>query len=271
MSLEGVALQYRESGRELLRGVSLQLRPGTVHAVLGPNGAGKSTLLRLLSGERRPTAGDVRLDGQRLSSLAAAALARRRAVLAQEDQLGFPFLVEEVVALGRLPCARHRPAREREILRQALTATGVLHLWGRRYPTLSGGERRRVQLARVLAQVWEPVDSGPRYLLLDEPTASLDLAHQHRSLAAARSFAQQGNGVGVVLHDPNLALAYADVATLLCCGEVVASGPPAEVLSAANLRRVYGIEARLLEAADWPHPVIATGALSAPPRRPRAC
>ncbi|AXQ29566.1 heme ABC transporter ATP-binding protein [Solimonas sp. K1W22B-7] len=258
MSLRALDAGYDADGRSLLGRAALAATPGEVHAILGPNGAGKSTLLKLLSGELRPARGEVMLDGRPLAQWDLGALARRRAVLPQDEQLGFGFLVEEVVALGRLPCPRHPPAREEHILRQTLEAAGVAPFWGRSYTSLSGGERRRVQLARVLAQVWEPLAEGPRYLLLDEPTASLDLAHQHASLTAARRFARDGNGVAVVLHDPNLALAYADTVSLLADGAVVACGAPAQVLDAPRLRSVFGIEATVLQPAGWPHPVIAT-------------
>src|SRR5262249_41431454 len=120
----------------------------------------------------------------------------RRAVLPQHDSLRFAFTVEEVVALGRLPCARHAPDREAAIVKQALDAADALQLSPRIYPTLSGGERARVQFARVMAQLWEPLpDASPRFLLLDEPTASLDLAHQHACLSMARRFAAGGAGV----------------------------------------------------------------------------
>jgi iron complex transport system ATP-binding protein len=258
VSLRASAAGYDSGGRALLRQASIVIEPGELHAILGPNGAGKSTLLKLLSGELRGTRGELSLDDRPLAQWTAAALARRRAVLPQDEQLGFGFLVEEVVALGRLPCPRHAPAREQALLREALAAAGVATLWGRNYTGLSGGERRRVQLARVLAQVWEPAPEGPRYLLLDEPTASLDLAHQHACLGAARQFAAQGNGVAAVLHDPNLALAHADRVTLIRDGEVAASGRPAEVLQPDTLRSVFGIDAVLLQPPGWPHPVIAT-------------
>ncbi len=258
MSLHAQDAGYDSGGQPLLRQASIQVEPGEVHAILGPNGAGKSTLLKLLSGELRGTRGEVSLDGRPLAQWTPAALARRRAVLPQDEQLGFGFLVEEVVALGRLPCPRHAPAREEVLLREALAAAGVAALWGRRYTALSGGERRRVQLARVLAQVWEALAEGPRYLLLDEPTASLDLAHQHASLGAARQFARQGNGVAVVLHDPNLALAHADRVTLVRDGQVAASGKPAEVLQPDVLRSVFGIDAVMMQPPGWAHPVIAT-------------
>jgi iron complex transport system ATP-binding protein len=258
MTLAATQVSVTVAGRPLLQSVSLALQPGHLHAVLGPNGAGKSTLLRLLAGERSPDQGEVTLAGRPLRDWSAAALARQRAVLPQQDELDFGFRVEEVVALGRLPCPRQAPAQERALQQQVLQATGALHLWGRAYPGLSGGERRRVQLARVLAQVWEPLNTGPRYLLLDEPTASLDLAHQHGCLAAARAFASQGNGVIAILHDPNLALAHADTVSLLHEGRVLASGTPAAVLTPARLREAFGIDAVLLQPEGWAHPWIAT-------------
>jgi iron complex transport system ATP-binding protein len=239
-------LDYRVGAQPLLTGLSLRVEPGQVHALLGPNGAGKSTLLRLLAGDLLPAQGTITLNGRALADWSARERAQQRAVLPQAETLRFAFTVAQVVSLGRLPCARHREARERAIVEEALSAVDASPLAQRRYPSLSGGERQRVQLARVLAQVWEPVDLGPRYLLLDEPTASLDLAHQHRCLRLARNFAAQGLGVLAVLHDPNLALAYADRITLLADGACAAQGTPLEVLTPPMLERVYGVHAELL-------------------------
>lgn len=241
MTLQASHLNYDVDGRALLRDVSLRINAGQVHAVLGPNGSGKSTLLRLLSGDLRPASGSISCAGRAISDWSPGELARLRAVLPQRDQLTFGFTVEEVVRLGRLPCPRHAPAREQQIVLDAMLTAGVDYLRARRYPTLSGGERTRTQFARVLAQIWEPVDLGSRLLMLDEPTANLDLAHQHRCLRVARHFAARQVGVVVVLHDPNLVLAYADTVTLLCCGEIAGQGAPRDVLSADRLARVYGV------------------------------
>ncbi len=249
MSLQAQDLGYRAGARWLLRQVSLTAAAGRVHAVLGPNGAGKSTLLRLLSAELRPTTGTIHCAGRALDDWSAPQLARLRSVLPQRDHLSFGFRVEDVVQLGRLPCLRHAPARERQIVDAAMATAGVSQLHARRYPTLSGGERTRVQLARVLAQIWEPVELGPRMLLLDEPTANLDLAHQHHCLRVARDMARQGVAVIVVLHDPNLVLAYADEVTLLSGGAMLAQGVPTEVLSAERLTRTYGVPVDVLDAA----------------------
>jgi iron complex transport system ATP-binding protein len=256
-------LHYRAGGLDLLHGVSLDVAAGSVHAVLGPNVAGKSTLLRLLSGERTPHAGGVSLNGRGLADWPLPQLARQRAVLPQHHELAFAFSVEEVVRLGRLPATQHGPAHERAIIDAALEITATAYLRERRYTALSGGERARVQLARVLAQIWEPVAPGPRLLLLDEPTASLDLAHQHHCLRIARAFAARDVAVLAVLHDPNLVLDYADSVTLLCCGEVVAQGAPAHALSAERLARVYGVPVEIFDAGGRPWVRVAVGRIEA--------
>lgn len=245
MSLVARSLGYSAGSKRLLQDVSLEIPAGELHAVLGPNGAGKTTLLRLLAGELQPDSGEVWLNGRRLDDWSRQDLARQRAVLPQRESLQFGFTATQVVELGRLPCRRHSPAQEQAIIADALARAGVGHLAPRRYPSLSGGERARVQLARVLAQVWEPVPEGPRALLLDEPTASLDLAHQHLCLRTARERAAEGLAVLAILHDPNLVLAYADRVSLLCCGQLLATGTPSDVLTEARLQQVYGVTVSL--------------------------
>lgn len=242
MSYVAQELSFRAAERTLLDRVSITLAPGQVHAVLGPNGAGKSTLLRLLAGDLEPASGQRVLNGRRLEHWTSVERARQRAVLPQQHGLSFAFTAAQVVELGRLPCVRQSPAREQAIIAAALARTDAAHLAQQPYPTLSGGERSRVQLARVLAQVWEPALQGPQVLLLDEPTASLDLAHQHQCLRLARDCAAQGMAVMVVLHDPNLVLSYADQVSLLCCGQLQAQGTAEEVLTPERLRQVYGLD-----------------------------
>jgi iron complex transport system ATP-binding protein len=239
-------------GRVLLGGISATLRPGRFTAILGPNGAGKSTLLSLLSAQRRPDAGQVLLDGQPLHALAPGALALRRAVMPQEGTVAFDFTVREVAELGRYPHRRQPAADESGIVAQALQATGVAGLAQRIFNTLSGGEKARVHLARTLAQVWAPLPGGAaRWLLLDEPTAALDLAHQHQALRLLRERAHaQGCGVVAVLHDLNLALRYADDVLLLAQGEAISLGPAPEVLTPGRIERLWGIACTQVRGRD---------------------
>ncbi|MDO8774527.1 MAG: heme ABC transporter ATP-binding protein [Burkholderiaceae bacterium] len=248
--LEAVDVVVEVPGKTLLRAASARFAAGQVSAILGPNGAGKSTLMSVLTGQRRPGGGQVRLAGQALAGYSPQDLARVRACVAQETQVAFEFTVREVVALGRYPHRRQPARHEAAIALQAMQATAVDHLADRPLNTLSGGEKARVHLARALTQVWEPVTGiagggSTRWLLLDEPTAALDLQHQHRMLQLARDWArQQGVGVVAVLHDLNLALRYSDRCVVLQSGRLVASGVTAEVLTPACIQRVWGVHAR---------------------------
>jgi iron complex transport system ATP-binding protein len=241
----------RAGHRLLLDRVSLDLSPGEVLAVVGPNGAGKSTLLRLLTGERRPDAGSVTMEGRSLSSWHPAALARRRAVVSQHVALSFPMTAGAVVALGRLPWhATPDAARDRAAVAAALAAAGIAHLAGRSHATLSGGERQRVHLARALAQL--DGAARPAALLLDEPTASLDVRHAAGLLHELRRLAAQGLAVMVVLHDLNEAAFVADRVAILAHGRCVAQGPKAAVLRPGLLAEVYGVPFRQTDGALLP-------------------
>lgn len=251
--LRAERLAVRRGPCTVLQGVDLELRPGEVFGVLGPNGAGKSTLLGALSGELAPAQGRVLLDGRELAAWSGAERAQRLAVLPQSSTLNFAFRVEEVVALGRLPHASGWQ-RDGEIVAAALVAADAVHLAGRSYLALSGGERQRVHLARVLAQLW-PGAAG-QVLLLDEPTAMLDPLHQHTILQAVQALAARGVAVLVILHDLNLAARYCDRLLLLERGRVQALGSPAEVLQAAPLQAVFGLEVLVQRHPERGHPLI---------------
>lgn len=212
--------------------------------MLGPNGAGKTTLLRLLSGEIPPNTGEVRLGGKPLERYRPAELARVRALLPQQRELSFPFSAYEVAFLGRMPHleARAETPQDHAAVQKALEQTDALGLAERLYPSLSGGEKARVDLARVLAQ-------EPAILLLDEPTNHLDPKHQLELLEHCRHLAHSGCLVIAALHDLNLASLFADRLLLMKDGRVMASGTAQELLSPELLERVYGVPFQL-----YPHP-----------------
>jgi iron complex transport system ATP-binding protein len=243
------AVTVRVGAKSLLSDVSLTIGRGELCALVGPNGAGKSTLLHVLAGDRKPTSGEVHVLDRPLAAWPLLDLARVRAVLPQEATLAFPFTVFEVALLGRAPHVRFTESEhDLAVTHRALASVGLTPFEHRLYPTLSGGERQRVQLARALAQLGGLAPGAPRILLLDEPTSSLDPAHQHRTLKLARALAQDGATVLAVLHDLNLAAQYADSVAVLDGGRLRAHGPPAEVLSEDLLGEVFGVPMRVVEA-----------------------
>ncbi|HTM78719.1 MAG TPA: heme ABC transporter ATP-binding protein [Devosia sp.] len=228
------------SGRRILESVDLVAKPGQLTAVIGPNGSGKTTLMKALCRDYAYT-GTITLNGDDLQALRAAEAATLRAVLPQHSALPFPFTVREVVALGLSAGLSGVPAAARKRLpEEALARVDLDGFAGRFYGELSGGEQQRVQLARVLCQVWVPVlDGVPRYLFLDEPVSSLDIRHQLLIMDVARRFADAGGGVIAILHDLNLAAMYADAILALRAGQVAGFGTPSAVLTDALLVEVF--------------------------------
>ena len=251
--LECRTLGYRVGRRWLVSELTLSVEAGEVVAVVGPNGAGKSTVVALLAGDLRPSAGEVRLAGRDLRTYRAPELARLRAVLPQSSILSFAFTARQVVEMGRAPWARNPGADDEQAVTAAMAATEVLPLAARSYPSLSGGEAARVCLARVLAQ-------ATPLLLLDEPTASLDLRHQELAMALARRLAARGTAVVAVLHDLNLAAAHADRVAVLAEGRLAAMGPPAEALTPELLTTVYGHPVGVVTHPRRACPLVLTGA-----------
>ncbi len=224
------------SGRAILSGLSLAASAATLTAIVGPSGSGKSTLLRAMTGEIGYR-GSIRLNGDEVRDLSPGALAQRRAVLPQETRVAFAFTAGEVVALGAPGGARAAPAR----IEALLARVGLAGMAGRLVQSLSGGERQRVHLARVLLQAETPGGAaGPRWLFLDEPVSSLDIAQQLSVMRTARAHADRGGAVVAVMHDLNLSAMFADRIAVLSQGSFVADGPPAEVLTGAMIERVYG-------------------------------
>lgn len=218
---------------EIFRGMDYSAAPGQVAAIVGPNGSGKTTLLRVLTGEIAAT-GSVHLNGHDVAATPPWALAEMRAVLPQATNLSFPFNVVEVVRLG------HSDRHSTDVARHALARVGLSGYETRFYQELSGGEKQRVHLARVLTQIWEPLDNGePRWLFLDEPVSALDIGHQMQVMQIARDFAKAGGGVVAVMHDLNLTAMYADQITVLEGGRILGHGSAQDVMTQDILSKAY--------------------------------
>lgn len=237
-------------GRSIVSRVSLDVFPGEILALVGPNGAGKSTLLSLMSGDLSPTTGSVTLQGKEVGKYKPEEAARLRSVLMQSNTVSFPFTVWEIVEMGRAPWARTpKISEDSEAISEALERADVEHLSHRRFNQLSGGERARVSLARVLAQ-------RTPLVLLDEPTAALDLKHQEDVMATVLALAEAGLAVVVVVHDLSVAAAYAHRVCVVVDGELDAVGSPGDVITAERVSRVYGVDVDIENVGRPPRPII---------------
>lgn len=247
-------IKFDVRGREILKDISVQIKPGCFTAIVGPNGAGKSTLLRILSNELQPSFGTVTLNGNSLLSYHARALSQVRSVLPQHTQVQFAFTVSQIVQLGR----QHHPSSRSEsaaVIEEVMELTNVKRYKDRVYLTLSGGERQRVQLARVLAQVWEQT-VFPRYLLLDEPTSSLDIAQQDVIFSLARAACQRNIGVLAIIHDLNQAVQFADEMLFLRQGRAVAYGETGAVFTQTAIEETFDCAVNLYHLDDREHPLM---------------
>ena len=245
--LHANAVSFEYGAHAVLRDVSIAVPPGGLVGVLGPNGSGKTTLLRVLAGLLTPSSGQVSLGGERLVAFSRRALATRMAMVPQETQLAFDYDVLEVVLMGRYPHLKAFQIEGSEDLgyaRQALHATGTTHLSDRGFATLSGGEKQRVVIASALAQLSSDGNSTnqPQILLLDEPTASLDLRYQLEVSRLVRSLNHRGITIIVSTHDLNFAARVCRDLVLLRQGEVLAAGPTEDVLNEAAVAQLFGVD-----------------------------
>jgi iron complex transport system ATP-binding protein len=242
-------LTVRRGDEVVLDGVGAALETGECVGLVGPNGAGKTTLLQCINGALSPDRGAVSVGGDDVASLSAAERGRRVATVPQHPTIPFDYDVETVVAMGRTPHLGRFDrvdANDRDAVQAALERTDTADFAERSITTLSGGERQRVLIARALAQ-------QPAALLLDEPTSSLDVDHQQRCLELAREVVDDGRAVLMAIHDLDLAARFCDRLFLLADGDVVARGPPADVLTPTTVERAFGVD-----AAVEPHPVTGT-------------
>jgi len=237
VAVSGEKINFSYGERPILCDVSLTVHHGEVFGLLGPNGAGKSTLLGVLAGDL-PSDGSVMLNERALADYTRRDLARTRAVMPQSSEFPFSYLVHDIVHMGR-SCWRKEPVRDEQVVCSAMQRTEVAEMADRDVTRLSGGEKARVTLARVLAQE-TPI------VFLDEPTAALDIAHQERTMELCAELADGGAAVVAVMHDIQLAAAFCDTVALMQSGRIVACGPPADVLTSKRLSTVY----------DWPIEVV---------------
>jgi iron complex transport system ATP-binding protein len=245
-TLSAADVTVARGGRRLLDSATLTLAPGTITAILGPNGSGKSTLLRVLGGVWQPVSGRVTLDGYPLVGMSRPEIARRVSFLPQETRCDFAFTVEEIVTMGRHPHrGRFSPEgqRDRKAVEDAIATCDLNHVRTRTIDRLSGGERQRVAIARCLA-------TEPAVLLLDEPTAHLDLEHALALLTLCRTLTATGRAVAVAMHDLATVVRFATHAALLCDGRIVAAGSPTEVLTPTRCRQVFAVNAEIMTTAD---------------------
>ncbi len=234
-------LSVHFGARSILKDVSFTAPSDEFCAIIGPNGCGKTTLMRALSGDI-PFSGSANLHGLAVSHAREWELALLRAVLPQASNLSFPFTVSEVVKLGLTTGVAEESDQSdpSALCELALRQVDLEGFGNRFYQELSGGEQQRVQMARILCQVWQPVlDGKSRYLFLDEPISSLDIKHQIQIMSIARDYVARGGSVLAILHDLNLTAMFADTVILLNSGQVFAQGRPSDVLTSENLSQVY--------------------------------
>jgi iron complex transport system ATP-binding protein len=238
-------LSVRLSGKPVIDGISFSARAGELTAICGPNGSGKTTTMKAISGELA-YAGSTRINGEEIADLEPWRLASIRGVLPQASTISFPFTVREIVRMGLTTGRNRQPELSERIAAGALAAVDLGGFEGRFYQELSGGEQQRVQLARVLCQIPEPVvDGKPCWLLLDEPVSSLDISHQLAIMTLAKSFCQRGGGVIAVMHDLNLTALFADRMALLKAGRLATFGTVKDVLTDGHLETVFGCKLRV--------------------------
>lgn len=259
--LSGNDLTAKVGSKVLIDNVDFVVNPREVVVVVGPNGAGKSSLLKALCGDIPLTNGFVSINQRNLTDYTIAELATLRAVLTQSYELDFPFTVNEVVDMAHFSHqAQQSPLALKQFSDEAMQALGITHLAQQCFTRLSGGEKQRAQLARVLCQLQPSLAKNKNaYLLIDEPTSSLDLYHQYEVMTLAKKVAKQGAGVVAVIHDLSLAASFADRIYMMNQGAVVAKGTPEQVLTQARMNEIYNVDAKLLTNLKdvLPHIVLA--------------
>ncbi|WP_028982183.1 heme ABC transporter ATP-binding protein [Sporocytophaga myxococcoides] len=253
-------VSYEAGGKKILQDVSLSLESGKLNLILGPNGAGKSTLVKIFSGLIKPTTGEVSIGNQAVKTYSNNDLAKVRAVLSQQTELPFSLKVEEVVLMGRYPHFHSKATKKDfQVCEELMKFFEVYELVGRDYHTLSGGEKQRVQFARVMSQIdLLSEDSSVKYLILDEPLTYLDIYYQWHFMTKLREILRPNLVIVGVVHDLNLAAQFADNLILLKNGKIVMQGPPEVAVTSETLFDLYRVKVRVKHQDDAPMQLIFT-------------
>jgi iron complex transport system ATP-binding protein len=242
-------ISYQTGNKKILHDICACFGPGLLHVIVGPNGSGKSTLLKIISGEIKPQEGAVNYDNKLIAQIDKPLLAKFRAVMSQLPELYFPLRVDEVVMMGRYPHFTFRPSKkDLSICDEVMRELNVDQFAERDYLSLSGGEKQRIQFARVLAQIWGTATEGQRYLFLDEPVSSLDIHYQHQFLQKLQSLKKENIVLIVVLHDLNLAMQYADRIIFMKDGEIVRNGKVSDSITADLIEDVFNIPVDIIDS-----------------------
>lgn len=247
MSIKISSISYQINNKNILKDISLEVELGEILCILGPNGAGKSTLLKLLSGDFKPSSGEIYFDDKNLNEISIQERSFMRSVMAQSQAIVFDFSVKEIIEMGWLDKGLASYADKfQEALDEIAEETSVKDLLNEKFNVLSGGEQRRVHFARTLLQTWRPSNStDPIYLLLDEPTANLDILHEKKMMQKIKDKASGGIGVMIILHDINVAAKYSDKVAIFKDGELKDIGPPSKVFDEEKLSATYGLPMKI--------------------------
>lgn len=243
------------NSKSLLSDISFCVNPGEVASIIGPNGAGKTSLLRAISGDINFQEGSIYFNNKSLEAWDCTEKAKHLAVLTQSNALSFAFTVSEVVALGRTPHSSGFNTDNKYCV-EVMHALDIFHLSERLYPTLSGGEQQRVQLARVLVQIWCEETNLKRLLLLDEPVTSLDIGHQRQLMQIVQEFAKTGVTVIMVVHDVTLAAAYSDKLIALKNGCILAQGSPVQLITESQISQLFDTQVKIIAHPETGKPVV---------------
>ena len=246
--LKTEGLTYSIDNRTLLSNIDANFEVNKFHVIMGANGAGKTTLLRLLAGNLHPTEGEAFLFDRPIRTYSKAELAQTRAVLSQHYQIAFPIGVSDIIMMGRYPFFKTAPSKhDREICAEVIQVMNSKELYNREYNTLSGGEAQKIQMARVLAQIWEAKENDEKILFLDEPVSHLDVKYQHQLLQTAKEWCGKHVTVIAILHDINLSLLYADRILFLKNGNLIHDLQQPSSITDTMIKEVFDVDAKVME------------------------